>query len=49
MYTVWEKLSQVFQNSTKVDEIQGTYRGTTIACEADNWRYIQAWSLSQLA
>ncbi|MEG4294762.1 transposase [Microcoleus sp. C2C3] len=32
-----------------VDEIQGTYRGMTIACEPDNWRHIQAWSLSQLA
>jgi hypothetical protein len=46
---VWEKLSEVFQNFTKVDEIQGTYRGMTIACEPDNWRHIQAWSLSQLA
>lgn len=43
------KLSRVFQNSTKVDEIQGTYRGMTIACEPDNWSFIQAWSLSQLA
>ena len=43
------KLSRVFRNSTKVDEIQGTYRGITIACEPDNWRHIQAWSLSQLA
>jgi hypothetical protein len=43
------KLSLVFQNSTKVDEIQGTYRGMTIACEPDNWMLIQAWSLSQLA
>lgn len=43
------KLSRVFQNSTKVDEIQGTYRGMTIACEPDNWSFIQALSLSQLA
>ncbi len=43
------KLSRVFRNSTKVDEIQGTYRGMTIATEPDNWAYIQAWSLSQLA
>ncbi|MEG4047163.1 hypothetical protein [Microcoleus sp. Pol17_C1] len=32
-----------------VDEIQGTYRGMTIACEPDHWSFIQAWSLSQLA
>ena len=32
-----------------VDEIQGTYRGMTIACEPDNWSHIQALSLSQLA
>jgi IS4 transposase len=32
-----------------VDEIQGTYRGMTIACEPDNWSLIQALSLSQLA
>lgn len=32
-----------------VDEIQGTYRGMTIATEPDNWAQIQAWSLSQLA
>ena len=43
------KLSRVFQNSTKVDEIQGTYRGMTIACEPDNRSFIQALSLSQLA
>jgi len=49
VYTVWEKLSRVFQKSTKVDEIQGTYRGMTIACEPDNWSFIQALSLSQLA
>jgi hypothetical protein len=49
VYTVWEKLSRVFHNSTKVDEIQGTYRGMTIACEPDNGRHIQGWSLSQLA
>ena len=49
MYTVWEKLSRVFQTSTKVDEIQETYRGMTIACEPSNWAHIQAWSLPQLA
>ena len=32
-----------------VDEIQGTYRGMTIACEPDRWSFIQALSLSQLA
>ena len=31
------------------DEIQGTYRGMTIACEPSNWTHIQACSLSQLA
>jgi hypothetical protein len=46
---VWEKLSRVFQNSTKVDEIQGTYRGMMIATEPDNWTHLKAWSLSQLA
>lgn len=49
MYMVSVKLSRVFQNSTKVDEIQGTYRGMTIATEPSNWVDIQAWSLSQLA
>src|SRR4028118_802943 len=46
---VWEKLSRVFQNSTKVDEIQGTYRGMTIATEPDNWSHLKALSLPQLA
>jgi hypothetical protein len=32
-----------------VDEIQGTYRGMTIATEPDNWAHLKAWSLSQLA
>ena len=49
MYMVWEKLSRVFQNSTKVDEIQGTYRGMTIATEPDNWSHLKALSLPQLA
>ena len=49
MYMVWEKLSRVFQNSTKVDEIQGTYRGMTIATESDNWSHLKALSLPQLA
>ena len=43
------KLSRVFRNPTKVDEIQGTYRGMTIACEPDNWKHLKALSLSQLA
>lgn len=32
-----------------VDEIQGTYRGMTIATEPDNWSHLKALPLSQLA
>ena len=49
MYTVLVKLSHIYQNSTKVDEIQGTYGGMTSACDREIGQHFQAWSLSQLA
>lgn len=49
MYTVSVKLSHIYRNSTKVDEIQGTYGGMTSASNPEIGQYFQAWSLSQLA
>ena len=49
MYTVSVKLSQIYRNSTKLDEIQGTYRGIMSACDSEIGQHFQAWSLSQLA
>ena len=49
MYTVSVKLSHIYRNFTKVDEIQGTYGGMTIACDPEIGQHFQAWSLSQLA
>ena len=49
MYTVSVKLSHIYRNSTKVDEIQGTYGGMTSACDSEIGQHFQAWSLSQLA
>ena len=49
MYTVSVKLSHIYRNSTKVEEIQGTYRGMTSACDPEIGQDFQAWSLSQLA
>jgi hypothetical protein len=49
VYTVSVKLSHIYRNSTKVDEIQGTYRGMTSACDPEIGQHFQAWSLSQLA
>ena len=49
MYAVSVKLSQIYRNYTKVDEIQGTYGGMTSACDPDIGQHFQAWSLSQLA
>jgi hypothetical protein len=49
VYTVSVKLSHVYRNSTKVDEIQGTYRGMTSACDPEIGQHFQAWLLSQLA
>jgi hypothetical protein len=47
VYTVSVKLSPINRNSTKVDEIQGTYGGMTIACDPEIGQHFQAWSLSQ--
>ena len=49
MYTVSVKLSHIYRNFTKVDEIQGTYGGMTIACDPEIGQHFQASSLSQLA
>jgi hypothetical protein len=49
VYTVSVKLSHIHRNSTKVDEIQGTYGGMTSACDSDIGQHFQAWSLSQEA
>jgi hypothetical protein len=43
------KLSHIYRNYTKVDEIQGTYGGMTSACDSEIGQHFQAWSLSQLA
>ena len=49
MYAVSVKLSHIYRNSTKVDEIQGTYWGTTSAGDPEIGQHFQAWSLSQEA
>jgi len=42
VYTVSVKLSHIYQNSTKVDEIQGTYGGMTSACDREIGQHFQA-------
>jgi len=49
VYTVSVKLSHIYQNYTKIDEIQETYGGMTIACDPEIGQHFQAWSLSQEA
>ena len=49
MYTVSVKLSHIYRNYTKVDEIQGTYGGMRSTCDPEIGQHFQAWSLSQLA
>jgi hypothetical protein len=49
VYAVSVKLSHIYRNYTKVDEIQGTYGGMASACNPEIGQHFQALSLSQEA
>ena len=45
----WDKIEAGLSDFYLVDEIQGTYRGMTIAVPADDWQQIAGYSPAQLA